>query len=466
MGDGTVRETVYTSFEWTKEQFYRRYVERTSDKTGHAWLESGRIGRYTMAGVRPVGSVRTKDGVTTIIEDGMSEWTAEHPFDVLESVRKRNAAERPVGMPPFFGGLIGYVSYDAVRYLERLPEKAEDDLLTPELSFYWFDEVAVFDAVEEKLYVAVSRPTREEAEAVLSEEASSWKKQAKPAEFKAGANEAGRTRSLSKEEFVEAADAIKEYIAAGDVFQVNLAVRQSERLAASPSHVYDVLRQLNPSPYMGYFSDEALTLVSASPELLIEKTGEELSTRPIAGTRPRGKDEAEDLALAKTLLDNEKERAEHVMLVDLERNDLGRVSAYGTVHVDELMVIEKYSHVQHIVSNVRSKAASGISGSRILAAMFPGGTITGAPKIRTMEIVDELEPVRRGIYTGSLGFISWADDINFNILIRTLVAKDGMAHIQAGAGVVIDSSSEAEYEESLKKAEALWVAKKTAEGQR
>jgi len=214
---------------------------------------------------------------------------------------------------------------------------------------------------------------------------------------------------------------------------------------------------------MGYFADEELVLVSASPELLVEKIGSSLATRPIAGTRPRGKDEAEDLALAKTLLDNEKERAEHVMLVDLERNDLGRVSEYGSVHVDELMVIEKYSHVQHIVSNVRGEIAEGETGSSVLAAMFPGGTITGAPKIRTMEIIEELEPVRRGIYTGALGFISWADDVIFNILIRTLVAKDGMAYIQAGAGIVTDSDSESEYEESLSKAKALWVAKEMAE---
>nr|WP_157898520.1 MULTISPECIES: anthranilate synthase component I family protein [unclassified Exiguobacterium] len=460
-----VRQTRYVAFTWTKEQFYNRYVERTKEQTGHIWLESGRIGSYTMAGVHPVGQLRTKSGQTTITtRDGVEERT-DSPFSLIEEVRARHASARPDGMPAFFGGLAGYVSYDAVRYLERLPDEAEDDLETADISLYWYDEVAVYDEQAGQLFVAVTRDTVEAAEAALETEVLAWKVESPAPVFRPVLNERlERGRSFEQADFVEAADRVKRYIEAGDVFQVNLAVRQHERLLTSPAHVYDVLRQVNPSPYMGYFVDEELTLVSASPELLVEKIGDDLATRPIAGTRPRGKDEAEDLALAKTLLDNEKERAEHVMLVDLERNDLGRVSRYGSVHVDELMVIEKYSHVQHIVSNVRGKVAEHQGASDVLAAMFPGGTITGAPKIRTMEIIEELEPVRRGIYTGSLGFISWADDAIFNILIRTLVAKDGVAYIQAGAGIVTDSSSVSEYEESLSKAKALWVAKEMAEG--
>lgn len=460
-----MRQTVYESFTWTKEQFYNRYVELTAGQTGHVWLESGRIGSYTMAGVRPVGHIRTKNGVTTIQEAGEQKQRTEAPFILLEEIRARYASARPAGMPPFFGGLAGYVSYDAVRYLERLPEQAEDDLTTADLSLYWYDEVAVFDHQAERLFVAVTRDTEAEATLALATEVVSWRQPCPLPVFAAPyENQVDRGRSFERSAFIEAADRIKRYIEAGDVFQVNLAVRQQEPLRTTPAHIYDVLRMVNPSPYMGYFADEELVLVSASPELLVEKIGSSLATRPIAGTRPRGKDEAEDLALAKTLLDNEKERAEHVMLVDLERNDLGRVSQYGSVYVDELMVIEKYSHVQHIVSNVRGEIAEGETGSSVLAAMFPGGTITGAPKIRTMEIIEELEPVRRGIYTGSLGFISWADDAIFNILIRTLVAKDGMAYIQAGAGIVTDSDLESEYEESLSKAKALWVAKELAEG--
>ncbi|WP_147512630.1 anthranilate synthase component I family protein [Bacillales bacterium] len=460
-----MRQTVYEAFTWTKEQFYNRYVELTANRTGHVWLESGRIGAYTMAGVRPVGHIRTKNGLTTVTVSGEETETTDAPFTILEDIRSRYASARPTGMPPFFGGLAGYVSYDAVRYLERLPQRAADDLETADLSLYWYDEVAVFDHEKNQLFVAVTRDTEVEARLALVEEVALWRQVSPVPVFQVpGVKRPQRDRSFKRRDFIQAADQIKQYIEAGDVFQVNLAVRQQEPLHTTPAHIYDVLRTVNPSPYMGYFADEELVLVSASPELLVEKIDSALATRPIAGTRPRGKDEEEDFALAKTLLDNEKERAEHVMLVDLERNDLGRVSRYGSVHVDELMVIEKYSHVQHIVSNVRGEIAEGETGSSVLAAMFPGGTITGAPKIRTMEIIEELEPVRRGIYTGSLGFISWADDAIFNILIRTLVAKDGMAYIQAGAGIVTDSNSESEYEESLSKAKALWVAKELAEG--
>lgn len=216
---------------------------------------------------------------------------------------------------------------------------------------------------------------------------------------------------------------------------------------------------------MGYFHTPNVQFISASPELLVKVKGEEVSTRPIAGTRSRGKDEQEDQQLADTLINNEKERAEHVMLVDLERNDLGRVCQYGTVEVNELMVIEKYSHVMHIVSNVRGKKAPEFDNIDVIAATFPGGTITGAPKIRTMEIIEELEPVRRGIYTGSLGWVGFDGDMELNITIRTMIAKEGKVHVQAGAGIVIDSNPKAEFKESLKKAKALWKAKELSEAE-
>jgi para-aminobenzoate synthetase component 1 len=263
--------------------------------------------------------------------------------------------------------------------------------------------------------------------------------------------------------FEEAVSKIQTYIAQGDVFQVNLSVRQSKKLNATAMDVYEALRAFNPSPYMAYIEAPDFAVVSGSPELLVKRHGNELSTRPIAGTRPRGKSEAEDLALAQELIDNDKERAEHVMLVDLERNDLGRVSTYGTVEVDEFMVIERYSHVMHIVSNVRGEIAEGKTNADVVRAMFPGGTITGAPKIRTMEIIEELEPVRRGLYTGSIGWLGFTGDMEFNIVIRTAFVKDGVAHIQAGAGIVIDSVPEREYQESLNKAKAMWQAKAMAE---
>ena len=244
---------------------------------------------------------------------------------------------------------------------------------------------------------------------------------------------------------------------------MNLSVRQSKPLLAHPRYIYAALRELNPSPYMSYIHTPSFQVVSGSPELLVKKKRNHVSTRPIAGTRSRGKDAEEDQRLAQELIENEKERAEHVMLVDLERNDLGKVCEYGSVEVNEFMVIEKYSHVMHIVSNVQGSLETWFDGYDLVDATFPGGTITGAPKIRTMEIIEELEPVRRGLYTGSIGWIGFDGDLELNIVIRTLFAKDGIAHIQAGAGVVIDSVPKNEYKESLNEANAVWRAKEIAD---
>ena len=261
--------------------------------------------------------------------------------------------------------------------------------------------------------------------------------------------------TFSKEAFKKAVEAIKEYISQGDVFQVNLSVRQHFQLENAPLKIYETLRKINPSPYMAYLHFPEFQIVSGSPELLVKKQGGSVSTRPIAGTRSRGRDEEEDNKLANELIQNEKERAEHVMLVDLERNDLGRVCEYGTVHVNEFMVIEKYSHVMHIVSNVQGKLKNEANYADVIKATFPGGTITGAPKVRTMEIIEELEPTRRGIYTGSIGWIGFDENMELNIVIRTLFAKDGFGYVQSGAGIVIDSNPDYEYKESLKKARAL-----------
>jgi para-aminobenzoate synthetase component 1 len=263
---------------------------------------------------------------------------------------------------------------------------------------------------------------------------------------------------FSKEAYMEAVRQVQRYISQGDVFQVNLSVRQDRKLQTSPEHIYECLRLINPSPYMGLIRFPELSLVSGSPELLVRLVDGVLETRPIAGTRPRGGSAAEDMRLADELIGNEKERAEHVMLVDLLRNDLGRISRYGTVKVDEFMVIEYYSHVMHIVSNVRGQLAEGKHTFDAIAATFPGGTITGAPKVRTMEIIDELEPVRRGPYTGSIGWIDYNGNMELNIIIRTMVVQDGIGQFQAGAGIVIDSVPELEYTESLNKAKALWKA--------
>ena len=248
----------------------------------------------------------------------------------------------------------------------------------------------------------------------------------------------------------------KEYIAAGDIFQANLSLRVSAEIGRTdPWKIYSVLRSINPSPFAAYVDFEDYQIVSSSPERLVRVNGRIVDTRPIAGTRPRGKDPDEDAVMSAELLLNEKERAEHIMLIDLERNDIGKIADYGTVTVDELMITEKYSHVIHIVSNVKGVLADGKDSFNVIRAAFPGGTITGVPKVRCMEIIDEIEPVRRGPYTGSVGYIGFCGNMDLNIIIRTFLIKEGRAYVQAGAGIVADSDPEQEYYESLKKAEAL-----------
>jgi para-aminobenzoate synthetase component 1 len=275
----------------------------------------------------------------------------------------------------------------------------------------------------------------------------------------------GLSTSMSKQFYQDAVRRIQQYIGQGDVFQVNLSLRQSRPTHVSSETLYEWLRMVNPSPYMGMLRTPSFALVSASPELLVKLDGGQLTTRPIAGTRRRGISPEEDRAMEDELLSNEKERAEHVMMVDLERNDLGRVAEYGTVKVPELMTVERYSHVMHLVSQVEGKLAPGKDALDVLAAVFPGGTITGAPKIRTMEIIEELEPTRRGPYTGSMGWIDYSGNMEFNIIIRTIAVMDGICHIQAGAGIVIDSNPEREFYESLSKAKALWKAVQYGERQ-
>ncbi|MCL7749247.1 aminodeoxychorismate synthase, component I [Halalkalibacter alkaliphilus] len=456
------------SFSLSQEKWFESYQTLAASEPQHVLLESGRGGRYHIIGLRPFATISGK-GQTLSFEKGGHIETKKGPLlESLKEVLAPYTQETIPELPPFQGGAIGYFSYDIVREIENIPEIGEDDLALPDLYFMLFNEVFVYDNDKEVMWVIV-HGQKHEGE-MLEKKVEQYTKQWKVANEK----EVVRSRkkkerattvqsSLTEDAFCEAVEKIKKYIAAGDVFQVNLSVRQSKEMVTEPFHVYEVLRKLNPSPYMSYFQTPQFQFVSASPELLVKKNGSELSTRPIAGTRSRGKDEEEDQQLAETLINNEKERAEHVMLVDLERNDLGRVSAYGTVEVDELMVIEKYSHVMHIVSNVKGTLSDKHDLYDVIRATFPGGTITGAPKVRTMEIIEELEPVRRGIYTGSIGWIGFDENMELNIAIRTMVCKNGKAHVQAGAGVVIDSIAANEYKESLKKARALWHALETSE---
>ncbi|MDF9639082.1 aminodeoxychorismate synthase component I [Bacillus cereus] len=445
--------------------FFKQYKFLSQGKSQHILLESGRGGRYNIVGLNPVAVIRGKDETLHISESGKETIKRGNPLDLMQEYMEQWKTDYNPEYPPFQGGAIGYFSYDCIRYIEKLPSFAEDDIDIPDIFFLLFDDVFVYDQKEQVLWVITHYVDKyEEAKERLNEWKSLWMTKAPevtvPFESPEKKSEAV---AFTEAGFMKAVECIQEYIGAGDVFQVNLSTRQERTLQTHPLEIYTSLREINPSPYMGYLELGDFQIVSGSPELLIKKQGTEVSTRPIAGTRSRGADEQEDEELARELIENEKERAEHVMLVDLERNDLGRVCKYGTVEVDEFMVIEKYSHVMHIVSNVRGEVEEDKDAFDLVKAVFPGGTITGAPKIRTMEIIEELEPVRRGIYTGSIGWIGYSGDTELNIVIRTLLAKDGKAHVQAGAGIVIDSNPENEYKESLKKAIALWRAKERSE---
>lgn len=451
-------------------------------KNGEGFLlESGKGGRYTLAGTGSVRRFSSRDGRHSI-EQG--EHTVEAEGDLFGFLREQVFCESCYShpdLPGFQGGGVGYFSYDVARYIERLPDLAEDDLHLPDAFFLFPDSFFRIDHVHGKVDLVCLIRTDSDApeehyrrgercldqmEAVLENAVAASRREHEiaPASVDDVPNDENFRANISPEDFSCAVERAIQYILAGDIFQVNLSVRFAREYAGDPLLLYKTLRRINPSPYMTFLECDDHAIVGASPELLLKVSGQQMVTRPIAGTRKRGADEEEDAAKARELIENEKERAEHVMLVDMERNDLGRVARYGTVHVDEFMGIEKYSHVMHIVSNVRGELRDGHDLFDAIPAVFPGGTITGAPKVRAMEIIEELEPTRRGIYTGSVGWIGYNGDAELNISIRTMIVKDGIAYAQAGAGIVADSVPAYEYKESLRKAEAALKALRQTTG--
>jgi para-aminobenzoate synthetase component 1 len=460
----------HASISLSKEEWFQKYKSLSVTEPRHVLLESGRTGKYSMIGLSPFAEVSGKNDILTITTDtGISTQTGSI-YELFKEWFSAFSIEQIDELPDFTGGAIGYLSYDLTREFEKLQNSSDDDLGLPDLYFLLFKDVFVYEHETSKLWIIVLSEEKEDTYSAnkLNAFQEMWQTpvtnmDSSREELTAQGDEGFTDVSMTEDVFVEAVKKIQSYISDGDVFQVNLSVRQSKALKTSPFTVYEELRRINPSPYMSYLQTPDFQLVSASPELLIKKKGDIISTRPIAGTRPRGRTEEEDLELANTLIENEKERAEHVMLVDLERNDIGKVAVYGSVEVDEFMVIERYSHVMHIVSNVIGKLKPECDAFDCIKATFPGGTITGAPKVRTMEIIEELEPVQRGVYTGSIGWIGFNGDTEMNIAIRTMICQNGTAHVQAGAGIVIDSVPKNEYKESLKKAEALWRAKEQSE---
>ncbi len=442
------------------------------------------VGRYSFIGVRPRGVVTTFGNEVYIASEGHGRTVAlENGLDPLGVLKKEMAKYTPVrlaDLPRFIGGAVGFMSYDAVRRFERLPDDNPDDLRLPEAAFMIAHTIVVFDHARQRLQVVANtdltrgdiRTAYARATARIDEVVARLKAPLPDVPRDRQVSHNGLESNFTQEEYKEIVDKAKEYIAAGDIFQVVLSQRLSRRTSAHPFSVYRALRMHNPSPYMvfmrfpGGISSPPLHIISASPEMHVRLEDGEAELRPIAGTRWRGLTVEEDEALAQELLEDEKERAEHVMLVDLGRNDLGRVCEYNSVRVDELMSVERYSHVMHIVSDIRGRLKSPQDAFDLLRATFPAGTVTGAPKVRAMEIIDELESVRRGIYAGILGYISYDGNMDSCIAIRTAVMQGDKVYIQSGGGIVADSDPQREYEESWNKAKAMAEAVEYAEGNR
>lgn len=445
-----------------------------------ALLESGRSGRFTY--LIPHFDQRLlawADRAEIQSAEGMPTPLAGRPLELLERWVESFRAAPPPTAHPFAGGVVGLISYDLSKELESIPPAASDDLELPLLSFGLAREVLVYDHAESSLQCWVWRRAPadqaelgeryqeacERLEALRGDWVAWTTGSAAHSEATPPTELTPESESFTRAEFVDAAARVKEYIARGDTYQVNLSLRQTFRTEAGAEAIYDALRRINPSPYMGLLRMPHFSLVCGSPELLVSLRGGRAETRPIAGTRRRGRDTPQDAWLQQDLVLNQKERAEHLMLVDLMRNDLGRVCAFGSVGVPEFMSVERYSHVMHLVSQVEGRLEEGRTFRHLLQAVFPGGTITGAPKVRTMQIIEEIEPVRRHAYTGSLGWISFGGELQFNIVIRSLLLTPHQVHIQAGAGIVADSEPELEYEECLHKAGAMLEALRSAAGE-
>ena len=432
-------------------------------------------GRYSIIGLPCDTVVRIHGSAISVEQQGQIVETAssDDPLAWVQSFQHRYQVPEIEQLPKFNGGLVGYFGYDTVRYVEtRLgAAPAADPLASPDILLMVSDELVVFDNLSGRLYLIVhADPSDENAylkgQARLDELVATLRNTTPKFQHKAErrqVNEEDFVSGFTHDGFIDAVEKAKQYITDGDIMQVVLSQRLSIPFAAQPMDLYRALRTLNPSPYMYYLNLADFHIVGSSPEILVRMEDQEVTLRPIAGTRRRGKTAEEDLAFEQDLLADPKELAEHLMLIDLGRNDVGRVSQTGTDELTDKMVIERYSHVMHIVSNVTGKVLEDMSAIDALRATFPAGTVSGAPKVRAMEIIDELEPVKRGVYAGAVGYLSWSGNMDTAIAIRTAVIKDHTLHIQAGAGIVYDSVPELEWKETMNKARAIFRAVALAE---
>jgi anthranilate synthase component 1 len=452
-------------------------------------VEGGeQVGRYTFIGLSPYKRIVARGRQITITEGKQTTRIDGDIFEVLRDALGGHKPARLAGMPPFTAGAVGFFAYDVVRQIERLPEMAKDELGVPDACLLFFDEVLAFDHVRKQIWLMVTADLTLESSGEAYDRAVQRlerleKRLTRPlpkvpaVKGNAKLKVQYRTR---KRNFLAAVERTKEYIAAGDIFQAVLSQRFDMEPGVDSFQVYRALRTVNPSPYMYFLrftpdgvlggrqessrvqpkrgkhlASAAIELAGSSPELLVRVHQGKVEYRPIAGTRPRGANESEDLALENEMMHDEKERAEHVMLVDLGRNDVGRVSKFGSVKVDRLMYVERYSHVMHIVSTIEGRLKPELTAVDALRACFPAGTLSGAPKVRAMEIIEEMEPARRGTYGGAVLYADFSGNLDSCIAIRSLLAKDGKGYVQAGAGIVADSVPEMEHKESLNKAQAV-----------
>jgi len=421
----------------------------------HAFLyesleQSGERGRYSFIGAKPVIIFKAKKQRIQLFTRNDETIINGNPFQILRKFI--NATKNPPQIVPFSGGAVGYVTYDAMRYFEKIPDKNTDELNIPDVFFIFPEEIIVFDHKYKVAKIIVYNDYNNRI-ADLSDVLRST------ANLEQTLNQKQRLikyeLNFTPDKFYNLVNIAKEYIFSGDIFQVVLSQRFKAEIASSPLDTYRALRVANPSPYMYYLKLNDITILGSSPEILVKLKNHIAISRPLAGTRPRGKDRKQDQRFERDLLKDEKEIAEHIMLVDLARNDLGRVCEYGTVRPTALLKIERYSRVMHIVSNVVGRLCKNCDAIDLFVASFPAGTVSGAPKIRAMEIIDELEPIKRGLYAGAIGYFDFVGNMDFCIAIRTILIKDNIAYIQGGAGIVADSIPEKEYQETINKTKAL-----------
>jgi para-aminobenzoate synthetase component 1 len=441
------------------------------DRPFSFFLDSGmdpqRLGRHSFMGSDPFLVMRSHGNRIAIDGPEGEIVIIGNPFDVLGDLLKRYSMDSSPSTLPFAGGAVGYLSYDLGHFVETLPSTAVDDLQLPECYLAFYDAVVAFDHLEGRAYIAANGfpaagsarldRARDRIEDLRRTLATAPRETTADVVFAGhcGGAPVGLRSNFTRDGYIEAVETVKEYIRAGDIFEANISQRFEADMPLPPYELYSRLRGVNPAPFASYLNLDGVTVVGSSPERFLRVRGDLVETRPIKGTRPRGRDEEEDRTLALELVTSVKDRSEHMMIVDLERNDLGRVCQYGSVGVSELTALEKYATVFHLTSTVEGRLRPGNGTVELLKATFPGGSITGAPKVRAMEIIDELEPTRRSVYTGSIGYIDFNGNLDLNIVIRTMLVKDGRAYFQVGGAVVYDSDSESEYRETLDKAKAL-----------